>query len=132
MSVFVGTTAAQFDAARFEAMIAIARNALQEKRTGNAQAIVLHTDKGADYCFVIRDALSADRTDENELLNQLIAKDDTHVQSVLCMWQNGDVDLPSYRFRKMLLEANADTANAEIFVFTENGYAAVKLERTMK
>ena len=132
MSIFVGATTAQFDAALFEKMTAIARAALQGKNGNNTQALVLYTDKGAYYCSVIQDALSADRTDENELLNQLIANDDTCVQHVLCMWQNGDVDLPSYRFRKMLLEANADTANAGIFVFTENGYAAVKLERTMK
>ena len=93
MSIFVGATTAQFDAALFEKMTAIARAALQGKNGNNTQALVLHTDKGEYYCSVIQDALSADRTDENELLNQLIANDDTCVQHVLCMWQNGDVDL---------------------------------------
>ena len=130
--MFVGATTAQFDAALFEKMTAIARAALQGKNGNNTQAIVLHTEKGADYCSVIQDALSADRTDENELLNQLIANGDTRVQYILCMWQNREVDLPSYAFRKLLLETDAENFDAEIFVCTENSYAAVKLGRTMK
>ena len=132
MSLFAGTTTARFDDVIFQSMADLAQNALRGKSGNNTQAIVLHTEKGADYCSVIRDALSAERADERELLNQLTATGDTRVQYILCMWQNREVDLPSYAFRKLLLETDAENSNAEIFVFTENGYAAVKLGRTMK
>ena len=132
MSLFAGTTTDQFDAVIFEEMTEIARKALQGKDGKQTQAIVLYTDRGVDYCSVIKDVLSTERTDETALLNQLTANDDTLVKNILCMWQNGTVDLPSYAFRKRLLETNAENSDAGIFVRTENGYAAVELKCTMK
>jgi len=51
---------------------------------------------------------------------------------VLCMWQDGCIDIPSRTFRKMLCAMNPQNADALLFVMTPNGVSVVKLANTMK
>jgi len=62
----------------------------------------------------------------------LTVANDTEIEYLLCLWQNGGIDLPSYRFREMLYETDQRNTECKIFVLTQNGTSVVKLEKTIK
>jgi hypothetical protein len=115
-------------------MMAKAKEALQGAEIQkNAQAIVLYTANDQAYGCFIADALSAEKKDEQALLDRLSEAEDTKVCYVLCVWQDREcMDLPSYQFRTMLCELNPDNKAAEIFMMTDNGTAPKALIATMK
>lgn len=122
-----------FDEHLFKRMSAIAQNALKEaEKQQYTQAIVLLTVSGREYCSVITDAMSSEKKEERALIDSLITYKDTCVSSVLCMWSDGNTDIPSFAFRKMLFELNSENLNAGIFVKTFNGYSILKMGNTMK
>lgn len=96
------------------------------------QAIVLRSSKGNEYGTVIRNALSKERYDEQVLLQKIQDANDSTICFVLCMWQEQCIDIPSYDFRKTLLELNEENAEAMIFVMTACGASEIKLLSTMK
>ena len=96
------------------------------------QAIVLRSSKGNEYGTVIRNALSKERSDEQVLLQKIQDAKDSTICFVLCMWQEQCIDVPSYDFRKTLLELNEANAEAMIFVMTACGASEIKLLSTMK
>ena len=96
------------------------------------QAIVLRSSKGNEYGTVIRNALSKERYDEQVLLQKIQDANDSTICFVLCMWQEKCIDVPSYDFRKALLELNEENAEAMIFVMTACGASEIKLLSTMK
>ena len=96
------------------------------------QAIVLRSSKGNEYGTVIRNALSKERYDEQVLLQKIQDANDSTICFVLCMWQEQCIDVPSYDFRKTLLELNEENAEAMIFVMTACGASEIKLLSTMK
>lgn len=96
------------------------------------QAIVLRSSKGNEYGTVIRNALSKERYDEQVLIQKIQDANDSTICFVLCMWQEQCIDVPSYDFRKTLLELNEANAEAMIFVMTACGASEIKLLSTMK
>lgn len=118
----------------FSTLYKIASTTLQTAEAGeNTQVIVLRTQAGKLYHALIADACTIERADERALIARLEADGETCVTDLLCVWQNGTVDLPSYAFRTMLLEANPDNQSTEIFVNCGwRGYATVKLKNRMK
>ena len=96
------------------------------------QAIVLRSSKGNEYGTVIRNALSKERSDEQVLLQKIQDAKDSTICFVLCMWQEQCIDVPSYDFRKALLNLNEENAEAMIFVMTACGVSEIKLLSTMK
>lgn len=96
------------------------------------QAIVLRSSKGNEYGTVIRNALSKEKCDEQVLLQKIQDANDSTICFVLCMWQEQCIDIPSYDFRKTLLELNEENAEAMIFVMTACGASEIKLLSTMK
>lgn len=96
------------------------------------QAIVLRSSKGNEYGTVIRNALSKERSDEQVLLQKIQDAKDSTICFVLCMWQEQCIDVPSYDFRKTLLELNEENAEAMLFVMTACGVSKIKLLSTMK
>lgn len=108
---------------------ALLQNSEHEQYT---QAAVLHSDTQKEYSAIIKNALSSERTDERSLLESLKRVGDTGIRCVLCMWQDGNIDIPSLEFRKMLLALNEQNARALIFVMTKNGISSIKLENTIK
>ena len=95
------------------------------------QALVLCTD-GGEYGAVISNALTAEKAEEHALLNALRDARDTRVRYVLCMWGDGNIDLPSHAFRILLRELDSQNDESLIFVNTKNGLAVVKLQITVK
>lgn len=96
------------------------------------QAIVLYTNNNIGCGVLIENALSEDKSDEKSLFDLLKSKNDTKVNSLICVWHDGCVDLPSYSFRKMLLELNPENEEAKIVFPKENGWFSRSVKSTMK
>ncbi len=97
-----------------------------------AQAIVLHSAAGNEYSAMIRNALSGEKTDEAALLRKVQKAKDCEIRFVLCMWQNQCIDIPSFAFRKLLLDLNEKNAESSLFVVSADGISQTKLSATMK
>ncbi|MBE6531235.1 MAG: hypothetical protein E7679_03980 [Ruminococcaceae bacterium] len=122
-----------FDSDIFEKMMGTARDILNNTEKGEyTQAIVLLSANGAEYAAIIKNALSEDKSDEKALIERLTIANDTEIEYLLCLWQNGGIDLPSYRSREMLCETDTRNTECKIFVLTQNGTSVVKLEKTIK
>lgn len=122
-----------FDSDIFEKMMGTARDILNNAEKGEyTQAIVLLSANGTEYAALIKNALSENKLDEKSLLERLSLANDTEIRYLLCIWQDGGIDLPSYRFREMLCETDPRNTECEIFMLTQNGTSLVKLEKTMR
>ena len=132
-SIFEFKTHIPFDADRFGITKKVAKEVLENaEKCEYTQAIALHTSSGKNYCAVIFNATSKDKIEEKALLELMKNDGSTRVESVLCMWQDGCIDVPSFAFRKMLCDADGQNSDATVFVMTKDGPAAVKLESIMK
>lgn len=118
----------------FERLKNIAEELLRstDKNHIYTQAIVLLTETGNEYGAVIENPLTADKKEEKYLISQMADAMDTAVSYILCLWKDGDVDLPSYDFREMIESLDPKNADTSVFVLKDSGYSAVRLENTMK
>lgn len=122
-----------FDADVFERMKKSAVELLDKSQKREyTQAIVLLSRTGREYGAVIEDALSKDKSEEKTLIDSLFSANDTKVNCILCMWQDDAIDIPSFAFRKMLLEIDPSNNDCGIFVTTADGFSVIRLENTMK
>ena len=96
------------------------------------QAIVLVSAKGMEYGAVIQNALSKEKEDETALMEMLSLQGDTEIRYVLCMWEDGGIDVPSMAFRQMLLTLDPKNAESVLLLMTDNGVQGVQLSKTMK
>ena len=123
----------KFDPDIFEKMMGRARDILNNSEKGEyTQTLILLSASGAEYAALIKNALSEEISDEKALIERLTLANDTEISQILCIWQNGGIDLPSHRFREMLCEADPRNTECKIFVLTQNGSSVVKLGKTMK
>lgn len=97
-----------------------------------AQAIVLLTAKGNKYAAFVENVLTVNKKDEKALIEKLEKAEDTKVEFLLCLWQEGALDLPSYDFRKMLIGLNPQNTDSAIFVMKGNGPSVIELGITVK
>ena len=105
------------------------KNAEQGQYT---QVLILVSSTEKEYSAVIKNVLSEEHPEEKALLEELKANHDTTIDYILCMWQDGCIDIPSWAFRKMLCSLDPKNADALLFVMTGNGVSAVRLANTMK
>ena len=132
-SVFDIKESLMFDAVVFEQMKRSASSLLAGAKDNKyTQVIVLLTEAGGEYGKVVVNALSEDKAEEKALLERLSEAKDTVVTRVLCMWQDGGIDLPSMKFRKLLCELDPKNSESGIFVITADGFSVIKTENTMK
>ena len=96
------------------------------------QAIILHSAYGNEYSAIIRNELSKEKTDELSLIRKIQEAQDSKICFVLCMWQDNCINIPSFEFRKLLLESTEKNSDAILFVMTANGVSEIKLSATMK
>ena len=96
------------------------------------QGLILISSTEKEYSAVIKDVLSEEHAEEKALLEELKANHDTTIDYILCMWQDGCIDIPSWAFRKMLCSLDPKNADARLFVTTKNGVSVIKLANTMK
>lgn len=74
------------------------------------QVTVLRTEKNHIYSLALPDAVNAQKELEG-FFGMLREKDDCRVSHVVAMWSTGGAEIPSFAFRKGLLEL--DAANGE-------------------
>lgn len=70
------------------------------------QVNVVRTEKGNVYSVALPDAINAQKELEG-FFGMLREKDDRRVSHVVAMWSTGGAEIPSYAFRKGLLELDA-------------------------
>ncbi len=132
-SIFEIKNPLPFDSNVFDGMKDIAIGTIRNaEKNQYAQAIVVLTANGNKYSAFIGNALSIDKLDEKNFVDKLFNAQDTIISRILCLWQDGAVDIPSLDFRKMLYSLNPTNANAGIFVVTKDGYSVIKLDTTLK
>jgi hypothetical protein len=132
-SIFEPKTTVPFDASVLERMRKTASALIAcGVQNQNAQALVLYSSSGNEYSAHVTDALSIDHAVEAALLEKLRVENDTKMEYVFCMWQDGCIDVPSMMFRKMLVDRNAQNTDARLFVQTKKGVQAIRLGGTMK
>ena len=91
------------------------------------QVILVKTAKGNVYHMANQNA-----ADEDRLLALLRETEDSTVQAVVCLCQEGGVpDVPSLRFRRLLLELNPRNGDALLPLQGENTLKARALWETM-
>ena len=132
MSLFEIKHPLPFDVDRFEKMYRAAKDALKKAVVeANTQVIVLWSAKGSIYSEVITNALTKDQKEETVLLDRLRAARDTEICRVLCMWYDGEIDIPSFAFRERLVEINPSNRTAGVFVRTREGDSVIQLAGTV-
>ena len=109
----------------FDEMVKLAEDALQKApNSAHTQAIVWRGLDGSFGAWRIENACSPDEKEESALIQALTAQTNGRISHLLCMWQDGSIDLPSHRLRKKLTELHPDNAVANVFVLTGGGYQA--------
>ena len=103
---------------------------LMEAEPAAQQVIVVKTAKDNVYHVSNQDVENG--ADEDGLLRQLRDGEDTQVQAVVCMWQGGEaLDVPSIRFRQLLLELDPRNGDALLPLQGENVLVARTLRETL-
>ncbi len=124
----------------FEELLSVVKNALQFITPHQyTQVVAVCSDNGYICYVVIDNALSKEKTTEEQLINQLIANDATLVKKLVCIWAKDEVnvnmldclDMPSYDFRKMLCDCNSDNVNAEMLLRGKDGFITKTIGQTM-
>ena len=65
------------------------------------------------------------------ICEELKIKNDTHILKILTVWKNGQLDLPSLRFRQRLIALNESNKNAEMILQGKDGYIIKRVSQTM-
>lgn len=114
--------------AALESALSKAKSLLSENPSA-AQVNLLMTANERIYSFLRRGW--DDETQENECLRQLQEAENTQVVSILCMWQDLTIDMPSYALRKKLLAMNAANGETRLLLRGENGINSIPLAQTL-
>ncbi len=101
-----------------------------KNQSKNAQILVLKTRNGKIYVF--ENDITKNNAIEDEIINKLISNNDTQIDLVLCMWDIGGIDVPSYYFRTMLYKMNSENLNTKIFLQGFDGLHIKELRVTIK
>ncbi len=132
-STFELKTKTTVDLAVFERMKEKATELLSNVEHGQyTQAIVLLSVSEKEYGTVIKNALSEEKADEAYLIQRIKDAKDTEVCCALCMWQDKNIDIPSFAFREWLFTLDPKNSETSLFVMTADGVSKIKLSKTMK
>lgn len=82
------------------------------------QVVVVKTAKSNIYYFA-NHVLFGQTEDEENFIQMLLNIADSEVKYVVCMWNDCNVEIPSFHFRKQLLAANPKNAKTVILLQTE-------------
>lgn len=99
------------------------------KNLSHEQLIVLKTANDNTYCFS-NNPLS-DASGEDKIFVFLENKDETEIKYILCLWKKGDIDIPSFNFRKRLLELSLSNDNTKLILQGFTGLICKDLKLTM-
>lgn len=102
---------------------AIKESALQllQQYPSAVQIIVVLTASGNRYHMAIDDILQNRVISENAIAELLLQNQDTQAQYLVCMWSNGNIDVPSWHLQKLLSSVDPKNSHAQILVNTYDG-----------
>ncbi len=119
-----------YDESEFARLVDIANEELKKKSaTYMTQAVVFKTEKGNIYHTVISDTLAD--TESDALLKKMKHNCDTHIESIVCCWEGGCVDIPSYDLRQKLIALDRRNKDALILLQGLDRYIVKELEILM-
>lgn len=98
-------------------------------KTHMSQAIVFLTQAGNTYCFYT--PLDNYSATEDQIVAILAEKNDTAINSLVAMWENGSIDIVSHSLRKKLIALNESNQNAWMFLRGDSGYTVCTINSTM-
>ena len=90
------------------AMKEAAEKALKSIPAGASQVLVTKTESGAISVFANDLSAAAEE--------RFLASQEEALSAILCVWANGQIDVPSIRLRKTLIESNPKNADAVIYL----------------
>ncbi|MBD5461392.1 MAG: hypothetical protein HDR26_10695 [Lachnospiraceae bacterium] len=107
----------------FREMLELARQKMLScNAQEHTQIIAALSTCGNFYYKVIHNPLTEELTDEKCFIEELVKNQDTQLKKFICLWANGNIDIPSFHFRKLLCDANCLTSETEILLQSVDGY----------
>lgn len=88
--------------------------------------IVFETDKGVVYS----EKFSVCEDYEYAFIDKMRASSDYTIKKIVCMFNNGQLDVPSFALRKTLIELNESNKDADILLLSSQGLCTRKLKQT--
>ncbi len=106
-------------------LLEIGKRAFTDEKTLKAlQVTVLWTSNHRFYTAI--DDLSG------AICEELALKKDTRILKLITIWKNGQIDLPSLRFRQRMIALNENNKDAEMILQGKDGCIIKKISQTMK
>lgn len=110
---------------KIEELIVEAKKQVDDNPTAE-QVIVLVTAKNNMYTCINHCIMDGNYDDENHFFQMLVNKADVEVKYLVCMWNNGGLEIPSANFRKQLLEICSKNTDA---IYCGQGADGIVLRR---
>ena len=92
------------------------------EESGAEQVIALQTAAGNVHVIFNQQVMAGNYEAEKQLLGLLEQARDTHVLYVAALWRNGCADLPSFHFRRRLIELDHRNFETLLLMQGADGY----------
>lgn len=93
----------------------------------NQQAVIaLETEK----CNIYSEIFNPTEDHNYTIFEKMTTNSDEIVKKIICIFDNEQLDVPSFQFRKMLIALDESNIDAEILLLSEEGWISRKLENT--
>ena len=106
----------------FESLLAQGFQILTE---GPQQVLLCRTSDGGEHSISLLHIVEGDHSEEDAFLRELKGKQVTHI---IALWQNGTIDVPSFAFRKKLLQDCPGSEEAAVLLQTGSGQMGIPLK----
>lgn len=119
----------------FDHMVETAKSVMNKyKATNHSQVIVVITAKGNMYHTLVADATVNKfikvGIEESALLDILKANHEEEIKSIICMWPDESIEMPSYVLRKKICAMHPNNKNAEMILSGENCFIKKTIAET--
>jgi hypothetical protein len=113
----------------FDSMISLAKNNLPEASDCEFGicAIVKTVKKNLLIHKIAVNSVEELINEERRIVSELEVSSDTEAEKIVCMWNNGTVDVPSYSFMQDLCKLDAKNRDARIILNSGEGFRAVRI-----
>ena len=95
------------------------------------QVVVIQFWNEKIYNTVIPDVTQNGETETDKQIAEILNASDVIIKRILCVWKDGTIDLPSFRFRQKLYRQNEKNGNAAILLKGQNTYCIKTLKETL-
>lgn len=89
-------------------------NKIFEEKKDLDQVIILKTQKANIFIFEIR---LPGVKDEDDIIRQIRQSNELDIDYIICFWNNGSIDVPSFSLRKKILALSEYNNNTKIILY---------------